>query len=66
MKRVIRLAKEEARALAHTYIGTEHILLALLREKEGLAADVFKRFQLDVEQVRKGILKEIDPNFGGG
>lgn len=66
MKRVLQMAKDEARALHHTYIGTEHLFLALLREREGLAAEIFQKFQLDIEQVHKAVLKELDPNFDGG
>jgi ATP-dependent Clp protease ATP-binding subunit ClpA len=46
------LAQDEARALKHNYIGTEHILLGLFREQEGLAARVFMSLGLDVEEVR--------------
>jgi ATP-dependent Clp protease ATP-binding subunit ClpC len=60
-RRVLQTAKDEAKALHHTYIGTEHILLALLREHEGPAAEIFKKFRADAEEVRKGILKELNP-----
>lgn len=60
-RRIFEMAKDEARALHHAYIGTEHILLALLREKEGMAADIFKKFQLDVEQTHREILQELTP-----
>jgi ATP-dependent Clp protease ATP-binding subunit ClpC len=63
VKRVLETAKKEADVLGHTYIGTEHLLLGLLQEHEGLAAQVFKHFNLDTEKTRKEILKEITPIF---
>src|ERR1700690_1219934 len=50
VKRVLALAGEEARALNHTYVGTEHILLGLLREGDGVAAKVLKNLDVDIEQ----------------
>src|SRR5437016_426233 len=64
VKKVLVLATKEARALNHTYVGTEHILLGLLREGDGVAARVFKNFGVDMEKTRHEILKELDPNFG--
>ena len=64
VKKVLALAVKEARALNHTYVGTEHILLGLLREGDGVAARVFKNFGVDMEKTRHEILKELDPNFG--
>ncbi len=66
VKKVLNLASKEAKALAHTYVGTEHILLGLLREGEGVAARVLKNLDVDIEQTRQEILKELDPNFVGG
>jgi ATP-dependent Clp protease ATP-binding subunit ClpC len=66
MKRVLTRAKEDAKALNHTYIGTEHILLGLLAEVDGVAARVFQKFNLNPEQVRKEILKELTPNYPSG
>ena len=51
-RQVVVLAQDEARALRHDYIGTEHILLGLLREQEGLAARVLESFDVTVEDVR--------------
>src|SRR4029078_12038729 len=56
-------AAKEAKALNHTYGGTEHILLGLLREGDGVAARVLKNLDVDIEQTRQEILKELDPNF---
>ena len=51
-RQVVVLAQEEARTLKHNYIGTEHILLGLLREEEGLAARVLESLDITVERVR--------------
>ncbi|MDR2371662.1 MAG: ATP-dependent Clp protease ATP-binding subunit [Puniceicoccales bacterium] len=63
VKRVLILAANEARALQHPYIGTEHLLLGILREGEGIAAKVLLEFGVDIENCRQGILEELDPNF---
>ncbi len=63
VKKVLALAGKEARALNHSYVGTEHILLGLLREGEGVAARVLKSLDVDIERTRNEILKELDPNF---
>src|SRR4028118_110088 len=51
-RQVVVLAQEEARTLKHNYIGTEHILLGLLREEEGLAARVLESLDITVERGR--------------
>jgi ATP-dependent Clp protease ATP-binding subunit ClpC len=66
VKKVLALAGKEARALNHSYVGTEHILLGLLREGEGVAARVLKSLDVDIERTRQEILKELDPNFTPG
>jgi len=63
VKKVLALAQKEAKALNHSYVGTEHILLGLLREGDGVAAKVLKSFDVDLEQTRQEILRELDPNF---
>src|ERR1700744_2067429 len=63
VKKVIALAQKEARNLNHTYVGTEHLLLGLLREGDGVAAKVLRALDVDIEQARQEILKELDPNF---
>jgi ATP-dependent Clp protease ATP-binding subunit ClpC len=65
VKKVLALAGKEARALNHSYIGTEHILLGLLREGEGVAARVLKSLDVDIERCRNEILAELDPNYSG-
>jgi hypothetical protein len=63
VKKVLFLAAKEAKALSHAYIGTEHILLGLLEEGDGVAARVLQHFKVDVKQTRLAILKELDPNI---
>lgn len=63
VKKVLALAGKEAKALNHSYVGTEHILLGLLREGEGVAARVLKSLEVDIERTRNEILRELDPNF---
>jgi ATP-dependent Clp protease ATP-binding subunit ClpC len=62
-KKVLQLAAAEARALNHSYIGTEHILLGLLREGEGVAAQVLRNLNVDLDTTRIEVMKELDPNF---
>src|SRR6202521_2168311 len=62
VKKVLALAGKEAQALHHSYVGTEHILLGLLREGEGVAARVLKSLEVDLAQTRNEILKALDPN----
>jgi ATP-dependent Clp protease ATP-binding subunit ClpC len=66
VKKVLALAGKEAKALNHSYVGTEHILLGLLREGEGVAARVLKSLDISIEQARNEILRELDPQFSGG
>lgn len=58
-RRVVVLAQEEARTLNHNYIGTEHLLLGLIQEGEGVAARVLESFQIDVEAVRMQVVELI-------
>jgi ATP-dependent Clp protease ATP-binding subunit ClpC len=63
VKKVLALANKEAKSLNHSYVGTEHLLLGLLREGEGIAARVLQRLDVDIQSTRNEILSEIDPNF---
>jgi ATP-dependent Clp protease ATP-binding subunit ClpC len=63
VKKVLALASKEAKALNHSYVGTEHILLGLLREGEGVAAQVLRNLDVNLDKARSEILKELDPNF---
>ncbi len=58
-RHVVVLAQEEARALKHNYIGTEHILLGLLREEEGLAARVLESLDITLERVRWAVTRIV-------
>lgn len=66
VKKVLALAGKEAKALHHSYVGTEHILLGLLREGDGVAARVLRNLEVDLERARNEVLKELDPNFEAG
>lgn len=59
-KKVIELAVEEAKNLNHTYIGTEHLLLGLLKEGEGVAARILKNLNIDIERARAEIRRELE------
>ena len=61
-KKALELAAEEARSLSHNYIGTEHILLGLLREEEGIASQVLFSLGIDLRRVKS----EISALLGGG
>src|SRR5438876_10530333 len=73
-KKVIEYSIEEARNLNHNYVGTEHLLLGLLREQEGVAAQVLMNLGLKLEDVREEVLNllghnmatEENPSSGGG
>ncbi|EEF58598.1 Gfo/Idh/MocA family protein [Pedosphaera parvula] len=60
--KVLSLAAREAKALDHTYVGTEHILLGLLQEGAGVGAIVLKKFGVDAAQTRSEILKVLKPD----
>ncbi|MGE4159180.1 MAG: ATP-dependent Clp protease ATP-binding subunit [Planctomycetota bacterium] len=59
-KKVLELAWDEARGLQHNYIGTEHILLGLIRENEGIAAQVLLNLGLNLEDVREKVMDLLD------
>jgi ATP-dependent Clp protease ATP-binding subunit ClpC len=58
-RQVVVLAQDEARALRHDYIGTEHLLLGLLREEEGLGARVLGQLDVEIESVRAAIRSRV-------
>ena len=64
VKKVLALAGKEAKALNRSHVGTEHILLGLLREGEGIAARVLKSLGVDPARARKEILKEFERDRG--
>jgi ATP-dependent Clp protease ATP-binding subunit ClpC len=61
VKKILALAAEAARCLSHTYVGTEHLLLGILREGDGVAARVLTNLGVKAEDIRLEILKELDP-----
>ena len=65
-KKVLQLAMAEAQALNHTYVGTEHILLGLIHEGEGVAGQVLRNLNVDLDVARVEIMKELDPDFAPG
>ncbi|MFH0964456.1 MAG: ATP-dependent Clp protease ATP-binding subunit [Planctomycetota bacterium] len=65
-KRVIELAGEEARQLGHNYVGTEHLLLGLIRESEGVASRVLLNLGLKLEEVREEILNFLGSDLATG
>jgi ATP-dependent Clp protease ATP-binding subunit ClpC len=64
-KKVMALAAKEQRALNHKYLGTEHILLGLLHEGHGVAAQILDGLDIKLDQTRNEVLKELDPNYNG-
>ena len=65
-KKVIELAIDEARQLGHNYIGTEHLLLGLLREGEGVAAGVLESFGINLERVRAEMTRILSQSMPQG
>jgi ATP-dependent Clp protease ATP-binding subunit ClpC len=63
LKKVIILAATEAKSMNYNFIGTEHLLLALLREGESVAAQILRNMKVDVEKVRKEVIKSLDPDY---
>lgn len=60
VKKVFEYANEEAANLNHNYVGTEHLLLGLLRQTDGVAAQVLENLNVDLKEVRKEVLKELE------
>jgi ATP-dependent Clp protease ATP-binding subunit ClpC len=65
-KKVIELSMDEARKLGHSYVGTEHILLGLIREGEGVAARVFNNLGVSLNKARQQVLQLLGSNETGG
>jgi ATP-dependent Clp protease ATP-binding subunit ClpC len=65
VRKVLAMAREEAFRLKHEYVGTEHILLGLIREGEGVAAAVLQNLSIDAEQLRRTIDETVKPGAGG-
>ena len=60
VKKVFEFANEEASSLNHNYVGTEHLLLALLRQPDGAAAQVLENLNINLKDIRKEVLKELE------
>ncbi len=60
VKKVFEFANEEAASLNHNYVGTEHLLLALLRQSDGVAAQVLENLNINLKDIRKEVLKELE------
>ncbi|MBM3184137.1 MAG: ATP-dependent Clp protease ATP-binding subunit, partial [Chlamydiae bacterium] len=60
VKKVFEFANEEATNLSHNYVGTEHLLLALLRQTDGVAAQVLENLNVNLKDIRKEVLKELE------
>ena len=60
VKKVFEFSNEEAAALGHNYVGTEHLLLGLLRQTDGVAAQVLENLNVNLGEVRKEVLKELE------
>src|SRR5919107_1836868 len=65
-RRVVVLAQEEARLLNHNYIGTEHILLGLIHEGEGVAAKALEKLGADLSRVRQQVIQLLSGYSGPG
>ncbi len=65
-KRVVELAIEEGQNLGHNYVGTEHLLLGLLREGEGIAAQVLSNLGIDLKRTRKEVIQLLGGEEGAG
>ncbi len=60
VKKVFEFANEEAASLNHNYVGTEHLLLALLRQTDGVAAQILENLNINLKDVRREVLKELE------
>jgi len=60
VKKVFEFSNEEATSLNHNYVGTEHLLLALLRQPDGVAAQVLENLGINLKEVRREVLKELE------
>ena len=59
VRKVLALAREEAARLHHEYVGTEHILLGLVREGEGVAAAVLRNLHIDPDEIRESVENQV-------
>jgi ATP-dependent Clp protease ATP-binding subunit ClpC len=64
VRKVLFLARDEAGRLQHDYIGTEHLLLGVIREGEGVAANVLRRMNIDFERIQKAVEESVNAPMG--
>ncbi len=64
VRKVLFLARDEAGRLQHDYIGTEHLLLGIIREGEGVAANVLRRMNIDFERIQKAVEDSVNAPMG--
>lgn len=62
LQTVLEMAQKEATALNHSYVGTEHCMLALLKFGQGVAINALNKAGVDYEKIRENILQELDPS----
>jgi len=65
VRKVLQMAREEAARLHHEYVGTEHILLGLIREGEGVAAAVLTNLNVDLEEIQQKIEETVKKGKAG-
>ena len=63
VRKVLALANREAQELNHTYVGTEHLLLGLIRDGDGVAGQILRHFGVDLEQARRELLDVLTPKY---
>lgn len=63
LKKILALAEQEAEALNHSYVGTEHLLIGMIREGEGQPAVILKELGLSLKIIRESVMEELDPNY---
>ena len=63
LKKLMVLSAKEARSMNFNFIGTEHLLLAILREGDSVAARILKNLKVDIEKIRQEIIRALDPDF---
>ncbi len=63
LKKILILSAKEAKSLNYNFIGTEHLLLGILREQENVAARIMRNLKIDPERVRSEVIKALDPNY---
>ena len=63
LKKILLMSANEAKSMNYNFIGTEHLLLAILREGQSTAAKVLRNMKVDLEKIRKEVMRALDPNF---